>query len=260
MKRDHVFSLNLQKEDKTHEHKVWDGFKDDTPVQTPQPPKSSSADALKASIASLTTISNINVQLQEEKDPMKGQVQESQSVVLHQHVGHEPMTHTVYKESRGRRKPDTSLPPSPVKHPLKSVSGVGRWGADERRESNGLLDINPQATASPGDTFSLDGEKPMSDVGGKGDTMELLKEADMQNPKLGVGSELAFFNVERRSAHKSNVDHIEMVVEVNMESDTVTLLKGALTQHRTSDIQVSALTNCAEFLCGFFTCKFFFLG
>ncbi|XP_077948362.1 serine/threonine-protein kinase Nek4 isoform X6 [Gasterosteus aculeatus] len=73
------------KEDKTHEHKVWDGFKDDTPVQTPQPPKSSSADALKASIASLTTISNINVQLQEEKDPMKGQVQESQSVVLHQH-------------------------------------------------------------------------------------------------------------------------------------------------------------------------------
>ncbi|XP_040058637.2 serine/threonine-protein kinase Nek4 isoform X7 [Gasterosteus aculeatus] len=61
------------KEDKTHEHKVWDGFKDDTPVQTPQPPKSSSADALKASIASLTTISNINVQLQEEKDPMKGQ-------------------------------------------------------------------------------------------------------------------------------------------------------------------------------------------
>ncbi|XP_077948359.1 serine/threonine-protein kinase Nek4 isoform X2 [Gasterosteus aculeatus] len=227
------------KEDKTHEHKVWDGFKDDTPVQTPQPPKSSSADALKASIASLTTISNINVQLQEEKDPMKGQVQESQSVVLHQHVGHEPMTHTVYKESRGRRKPDTSLPPSPVKHPLKSVSGVGRWGADERRESNGLLDINPQATASPGDTFSLDGEKPMSDVGGKGDTMELLKEADMQNPKLGVGSELAFFNVERRSAHKSNVDHIEMVVEVNMESDTVTLLKGALTQHRTSDIQDS---------------------
>nr|XP_040058637.1 serine/threonine-protein kinase Nek4 isoform X3 [Gasterosteus aculeatus aculeatus] len=61
------------KEDKTHEHRVWDGFKDDTPVQTPQPPKSSSADALKASIASLTTISNINVQLQEEKDPMKGQ-------------------------------------------------------------------------------------------------------------------------------------------------------------------------------------------
>ncbi|XP_037303727.2 serine/threonine-protein kinase Nek4 isoform X1 [Pungitius pungitius] len=225
------------KEDKSHEHKVRDGFKDDTPDQTPRPPKSSSADVLKASIASLATISNINVQLQEEEDPKKGLVQGSQAVVSHQHVVNEPMTHSVYKESKGRRKPDPSPPPSPVKPPLKS--GVGRWGADERRESNGLLDIHPQAPASPGDTFSSDGEKPMSDVGGKDDTMELLKEADMQKPKLGVGSDWAFSNVERRSAHKSNVDHIETVVEVNMESDTVTLLKGAPTQHRTSGIQDS---------------------
>ncbi|KAM8917583.1 serine/threonine-protein kinase Nek4 isoform 2-T2 [Spinachia spinachia] len=197
------------KEDKSHKHKVQDGLKGDTPVQTPQPPKSSSADILKASIASLATISNINVQLQEGEDPMEGLVQASHSVVLHQHP------------------------------PLKSVSGVGKWGADERRESNGLLDIHPEARASPGNIFSIDGEKPMSDVGGKEDTLELLKEADMQNPKLGVGSKMAFSNVERRSAHKSNVDRIETVVEVNMESDTVTLLKGAPTQHRASDIQDS---------------------
>ncbi|XP_054472288.1 serine/threonine-protein kinase Nek4 [Anoplopoma fimbria] len=228
-----------RKEEKSHQHKVQNGLGDFTPVQTPRPPKSSSADALNASIASLATISNINVQLQEDEDLMNRQVKGPQSVVSHHRIGNEPMTHSVY--SKGRGKPDPSPPPSPVKPPLKSVSGVGSWGADERRASNGLLDIHPQATPSPGDTFSVCGEKQMSDVGDKDDTMELLKEADMQNPKLEVKSEGAFSIHERRSAHKSNIENIETVVEVNMDgkSDTVTLLKGAPTPQHTSDIQDS---------------------
>ncbi|XP_075952243.1 serine/threonine-protein kinase Nek4 isoform X2 [Anarhichas minor] len=223
-----------RKEEKSHQHKVRDGVGDDTPVQTPRPPKPSSADALEASIASLATISNIDVQLQEDEDPMKRQVPEPQSVVSHHRRGNEPMTHSVHKDSKGRGKPDPSPHPSPVKPPLKAVS-------DERRASNGLLDINPQATQSPGDTFSVGGEKQTSDGGDKDDTMELLKEADMQNPKLEVESDGTFSIHERRSAHKSNIENIETVADVNMDgkSDTVTLLKGAPAQHHTSDIQDS---------------------
>ncbi|XP_068576059.1 serine/threonine-protein kinase Nek4 isoform X3 [Cebidichthys violaceus] len=222
------------KEEKSHQHKVRDGIGDDTPVQTSRPAKPSLADALEASIASLATISNVDVQLQEDEDPMKRQVQGPQSVVSHHRRGNEPKTRSVYKDSKGRGKPDPSPHPSPVKPPLKSVS-------DERRTSNGLLDINPQATPSPGDTFSVGGEKQKSDVDDKDDTMELLKEADMQNPKLKVESDGTFSIHETRSAHKSNIENIEAVVDVNMDgkSDTITLLKGAPTQHHTSDTQDS---------------------
>ncbi|XP_029287017.1 LOW QUALITY PROTEIN: serine/threonine-protein kinase Nek4 [Cottoperca gobio] len=232
-----------RKDEKSQQDKVWNGVADFAPVQTPRPPKPSSPEALKASIASLATISNINidVQLQQDEDVMKRQVQGPQSVVSHHRAGNEPETHSVNKDSKGRGKPDPSPPPSPVKPPPKSVSGVGSQGTDERRAPNGLLDIHPQATPNPGDTFSVRGEKQMSDVDGNDDTMELLKEADRQNPKLEVEREDAFSKRERRSAHKSNIENIKVDVEVSMDdkSDTVTLLKGAPTQHHTPDIQES---------------------
>ncbi|XP_042362976.1 serine/threonine-protein kinase Nek4 [Plectropomus leopardus] len=228
-----------RKEEKSQQHRARNGIPDCTPIQTP--PQSSSPDALKASMASLATISNINidVQLQEDEDLMKRQAQGPQSVVSHQRGVNEPVSHSVYRDSKGRVKPDPSPPPSPVKPPQKSVSGVGSRGADERRASNGLLDIHPQATPLPGGTVSVCGEKQMSDD--KEDTMELLKEADMQNPKVEAERDAALTVPERRSAHKSNEENIGVVGEVNMDSknDTVTLLKGAPTQHHTLDIQES---------------------
>ncbi|XP_038551666.1 serine/threonine-protein kinase Nek4 isoform X2 [Micropterus salmoides] len=223
------------------QHKVWNGATECTPVQTPLPPKPSSPDALKASITSLATISNINIdiQLQGDKDLLKRQAQGPQTVVSHHLAGNEPVAHTVHKDSKGRGKPDPSPPPSPLKPTLKSVSGVCGRGGDERRASNGLLDIHPQAMSNPGDTFSVSAEKQMSDVDDKNDTMELLKEADMQNPKVEVENEAAFSIPERRPAHKSNIGNTGVVVEANVDNnnDTVTLLKGALTQHHTSKIQ-----------------------
>lgn len=253
-----LFFFHPQKEEKSQQRKVQNGFTDCIPAQTPLSPKPSSPDALKASIASLATISNINIdiQLQDVEDMVKRQVQRPQSVVSHHRVDNEPVTHSVYKDSKGRGKSDPSPPPSPVKPPLKSVSGVGRRGGDERRASNGLLDIHPQATPNPGDTFSVCGEKQMSDD--KDDTMELLKEAEMQNQQLEVEKEAAFSIPDRRSAHKPNIENPDLEVNVDNKNDTVTLLKGAPTQHHTSDIQVSAPRNTAVFFLFFFFSKYLF--
>ncbi|XP_041812326.1 serine/threonine-protein kinase Nek4 isoform X2 [Chelmon rostratus] len=216
-----------RKEEKSQQHKVWNGATDCNPVQSPLPHKSSSPDALKASIISVATVRNIDIDLQpqEAEDLTKRQEQGLQSVVLQ--TGNEPVTHSVHKDSKGRRKPDPSPPSSPIKPPLKSVSGVGSRGGDERR---------PQAMPNPCDTFSVCGEKQMSDVD---DTMELLKEADMQNPKKEVEREAAFSISERKSAHISSIENIGTSVGVNVDNknDTVTLLKGAPTPHHTSDIQ-----------------------
>ncbi|XP_034725270.1 serine/threonine-protein kinase Nek4 isoform X2 [Etheostoma cragini] len=230
-----------RKEEKSQQHIVQNSIADCTTVQTPRPPESSSPDALKSSIASLATISNINIdlQLQEDEECVKRQVQGPQAVVSHHHACNDRGTHSVYKDGKGVRKSDSSPPPSPVKPPPKSVSRVGSRGTDERTSFNGLVDIHPQATPNPGDTFSICGEKKMSDVDDKDDTMELLKEADMQNPKLEKGG--AFSILERRSALKCNTESIEIVVEGKLDdkSDTVVLLKGAPTQHQASAIQES---------------------
>uniref|UniRef100_A0A3B4T5I8 non-specific serine/threonine protein kinase n=1 Tax=Seriola dumerili TaxID=41447 RepID=A0A3B4T5I8_SERDU len=159
-----------RKEEKPQQHKVWNGDTDCTPVQTPPPPKPSSPDALKCSLASLATVSNINIDIQLQEDEDLLQVQRPQSVVSHHCAG----------------------------------------------------------------------EKQMSDVDDKDDTMELLQEANMQNPKPEEQKVAAFSAPERRSAYKSNIENIGVVVEVNMDNknDTVTLLKGAPIQHLyTSDIQ-----------------------
>lgn len=163
-------------------------------------------------------------------------MQKPQSVVSHHRANNEHVTHRVHKDGKGRGKSDPSPPPSPVKPPLRPVSGVGSRGGDERRAPNGLLDIQPQPMPNHGDTFSVFVEKPMSDVD---DTMELLQEADMQNPKLELEKATASSVPERRSTHKSNIENTG--VEENMDNinDTITLLKAAPIQHlHNSDIKV----------------------
>ncbi|XP_063766411.1 LOW QUALITY PROTEIN: serine/threonine-protein kinase Nek4 [Eleginops maclovinus] len=228
-----------RKDEKSQQPKVWNGVADRSPVRKPPSPKPSSPDALIASMATISNI-NIDVQRQEDEDVMKRQVQGPPSVVTHPRIGNEPVTHSVH--SQGRGKPDPSPPPSPAKPPLKSVSGVSSQGVKERRAANGLLDNHRQATPNPADTFSVCEEKHMSGVDNKEDTMELLKEADMQSPKLEAEREEALSTPERRSAHKTNKENFGVVVvEVNMDdkSDTITLLKGAPTKHNTPDIQES---------------------
>uniref|UniRef100_UPI0037E7D349 serine/threonine-protein kinase Nek4 n=1 Tax=Semicossyphus pulcher TaxID=241346 RepID=UPI0037E7D349 len=237
----HEPARGKRKEEKSRQQKVQNGV-NCTPVQTPPPPKPSSPDALKASIVSMATISNVNIDIQqeEEEDLVKRREQGPDSVVSHHRAGNEPVTHSVSNERKGRGKPDPSPPLSPVKPPLKSVSGAGsRGGEQERRASNGVLDIHPQAKPNPGETFSLCGERQVSPVDEKDDTMELLKEAGMQNPKLEVETDADVYTSERRSAQKSNVENSGIVVGVKTDNinDTVTLLKGAPTSHHTSDVQ-----------------------
>ncbi|XP_026161717.1 serine/threonine-protein kinase Nek4 [Mastacembelus armatus] len=227
-----------RKQDKLQQHKVQNGVTDCTPAQTSPPPKASSPDALKDSLVSLATVSNINIKIQqqEDEDLVNRQVQRPQSVVPPHRAGSEHVTKSVYKDSKGRGKPDTS----PVKSPLKSVSGVSSRGGDEWKASSGLLDIQPQAMPNPGDTFSACEEKKMSDVDNMDNTMELLKEAQMQNPKLEVEKEAAFSMPHGRSSHNFSTGNIGVAVEMNMDNrnDTIALLKGASAQHLpTSDSQ-----------------------
>lgn len=219
-----------QKEEKPLQHKVQNSVTDFTPVQSPLPPKPSSPDVLKASTASMATISNINidVQLQHDEDVIKGQVQESQSVL--------PVPQAVNESQiEGGWKPDPSCSLSPAKLPPKSVAG-----GEERRESNGLLHMHPADIENPGETFPVLRDNQKTDVD---DTFKLLKEADMHNLKLEIKKEMRASSVsERKPQPKFSVENIRVSrdMEQDNENDTVTLLKGALTQHRSSDVQVSA--------------------
>ncbi|XP_069566581.1 serine/threonine-protein kinase Nek4 [Brachyistius frenatus] len=208
-----------RKEDKSQQHKSRHSVTDRAAVQTPPPPKPSSPDALKASLATVNNI-NIDIQPQEDEDLMEGQVQGPQSVVSHHRAANEPVTYSVNKDSKGRGKPDPSPPPPPVKPLPRSVSGVCSRGGDERTASNGLSDIQPPAPPDPRDTFSVFGEKLITDVDDKMDdkmdTMELLKEADVQNP------------------HQGDIEDL-VEVNVNNNNDTVTLLKHPPTQHLIQD-------------------------
>uniref|UniRef100_A0A665W9J0 Serine/threonine-protein kinase Nek4 n=1 Tax=Echeneis naucrates TaxID=173247 RepID=A0A665W9J0_ECHNA len=222
----------------------------DSPVQTPPSPKLSSPDALKCSLPSLATASNINIdiQLQDNEDSFKRKSRPQSDVfdVLITCTGNEHVTHSVHKDSKGKGKLDRSLSPSPVKVSHKSVSGVGSRRGDEKWAPNGLLDIQSQPTASPGDTFSVSGVRQTSGVDDKNDTMELLQEANIQNPMPEMEKVAAFSAPKRRSAHKSNIENVGIVVDANLDSrnDTITLLKGAPVQHlHSSDLQVSSKTN-----------------
>lgn len=181
---------------------------------------------------------------------IKRQMQGPQSVVSHHQTDYEPATSSVHKDSKGRGKPDPSPSPLPVKPPVKPVSCVGSGGGDERRTSNGVLDIHSQMTPNTWDTFCVCEEKEMSYVNNKDNTMELLKEADLQNPKMDLEREAAFSIPEKKSAHKSSVESVGVSVEANIDNknETVNLFKGAPAKPHTSDIQVSALSNITMFL------------
>lgn len=199
------FSLFPQKEEKSQQHKVRKGATQLPPVQTTVPPKPSSPDALKASIASVVTVSNINIGMDE--DLIKRQVQEPQSGASRQQAVNEPVIH-----SRERQKLDSSAPPVNFPVNLSSVTGDVSGGGDEGRVSNGVLHTQQQEMSKPGDTFYVCREKQTAHTD---NTMELLKDADSENTGVAL---------------KVNRD---------ITTDTVTLLKRAPTQH-TSDLQVSA--------------------
>lgn len=193
------------------------------------PLKASSPDALRVSTASLATVSNINidVQLQRDEDAIKRQVEEPQSAVSVPQAVNESQIKT-------GRKPDPSPSRSPTELPPKSVAG-----GEQRRESNGSLHIHQPDTESLGETFSACRDNQETDVD---DTLRLLKEADMHNAKLEIKNDIKVFSVsEKKPQYKSRGENSKVFrdVENNDNNDTVTLLKGAVLQHRSSDVQVS---------------------
>ncbi|XP_029948465.1 serine/threonine-protein kinase Nek4 [Salarias fasciatus] len=203
-----------RKEEKPQQQKGRNGVQGGTSPKSPSPPKPSSPSTLQASIVSMTTVSSIDVQLQQDDHMAKRQVQTPQPVESDHGAAGEPVAH-----SRGQEKPDLSPPPSPVRSPLHAVSGVFHRDREQRTASNGLLDNKSQATPNTGDTFSVSGQKHVSDMDGKEDTAELLKKADAQN---------------------SNLENIRQAAELEHDgrNDTVTLLTEASAQcPHTSDVQ-----------------------
>ncbi|KAM3621355.1 uncharacterized protein V6R79_009955 [Siganus canaliculatus] len=225
-----------RKEEKPQQQKVRNGIPDCTPIQNPLPPKPSSPDALRASITSLATLSNIDIGIQRQEDEYP--VQGPHAVMSHHRADNEPVTHSVHKDSKGKGKHHLSPPPSPAKPPLKAVSGVCSRKGEDRGASNELLDL-PQAKPNPGDTFSVCMQKPLLDAAETEDTMQLLKEAELENPKLEVGKNCAFSVPEKKYAPKSNTEDPSLAEDVNIDSknDTFTLLKGAPTRNHTSHSQ-----------------------
>lgn len=218
-----------QREENPLKHKEQNRVTDSTPVQTRLPLKASSPDALRVSTASLATVSNINidVQLQPDKDAIKRQVEEPQSAVSIPQAVNESQIKT-------GRKPDPSPSRSPAELPPKSVAG-----GEQRRESNGSLHIHQPDTESPGETVSVCRDNQETDVD---DTLRLLKEADMHDAKLEIKNDIKVFSVsEKKPQYKSRGENSKVFrdVENNNNNDTVTLLKGAVLQHQSSEVQES---------------------
>lgn len=164
--------------------------------------------------------------MQRDEDAIKRQVEEPQSAVSVPQAVNESQIKT-------GRKPDPSLSRSPAELPPKSVAG-----GEQRRESNGSLHIHQPDTESPVETFSACRDNQETDVD---DTLRLLKEADMHNAKLEIKNEIKVFSVsEKKPQYKSRGENSKVFRDVeNNDNDTVTLLKGAVLQHQSSDVQVS---------------------
>lgn len=216
-----------QGEENLLRHKEPNRVSDSTPVQTPLPPQASSPDAPRVDTASLASVSNINidVQLQRDEEVIKRQAEESQSVAS----GPQAVNESRIKDGW---KPDPSPSRSPAGLPPKSVED-----SKERRESNGSLHIHQPGTESPRETFSVCGDNQRTDVD---DTLRLLKEADVHNVKLGIKNEIKVFSVfEKKPQYKSREENAKVFRDIENNNDTVTLLKGAVLQHQSSDLQVS---------------------
>lgn len=222
---------HTQREENFLRHKEQNKVSDSSPVQTQLPLQASSPDALRVDSASLATVSNINidVQLQRDEGLMERQAEESQSVVS----GPQAVNESRIKEGR---KPDPSPSRSPAELPPKSAGG-----AEERRESNGSLHIHRAQTESPGETVSVCGDNQKTDVD---DTLRLLQEADVHNAKLEMKNEIKVFSVlEKRPQYKSRGENAKVFRDIENNNDTVTLLKGAVVRQRSSDLQVNTPTQ-----------------
>ncbi|XP_031603625.1 serine/threonine-protein kinase Nek4 isoform X1 [Oreochromis aureus] len=206
-----------RKDDKLQHFKGRNGVIDSTPIQTPPPFKPSSPDAVRASLLTVSNI-DIDIPVQQDNDLIQRQVQRPQPIVSHHRAANEPLTHNVSKDSKARGKPDPSPPPSPLKTPLKSVSGVCSTRGDDGRVASDLSDFQRQAKANPGDKLSISGEKKISDMDDKDDTMELLKKADPQDP---------------------NLENEVLEADADNKNNTVTLFKHAPAHIPTSDLQES---------------------
>ncbi|XP_034022854.1 serine/threonine-protein kinase Nek4 isoform X2 [Thalassophryne amazonica] len=209
-------------------------------AQTPPPCKSSSPDALKDSTVDLATASNINVdiQVQEDEHLVRKPVQKPHSTVSHHQDNSEPETDKVSKSSKRRRKPALS-PVFSQQPPLLSISGIEIKEPEEIGVSDEPFDIHPQVKPDAGDTFSVFVDKQISDRDDKDDTMELLKEADIQNAKIKLQkhSDVSVSISKNRFGNRPNKENIADVLGVNMDDKNHTLMYSK--EYNTSDIQVN---------------------
>ncbi|XP_008318507.1 serine/threonine-protein kinase Nek4 [Cynoglossus semilaevis] len=210
-----------RKEDKPLQQvRVGNGVPNSTPVQIIPPTKPPSPEALKGSCVSLATVSNITIDIppREDEELLK---KKTPSVLSQQQAANDHVTHSVHKEGKRRGKPDPSPPLSPGKLPVRPVSSVGSRGGDDRQAANELMDIEPK----PGETFSIFREKQMS-IGD--DTMDLLQEAGMQNPKLEVEKGDVFSMAEKKTAQKFNTENTGGCEEINLhnKNEVITVFKG----------------------------------
>ncbi|TWW61624.1 Serine/threonine-protein kinase [Takifugu flavidus] len=168
----------LRKEEKSHQRKAWNSVSEETPVQAASSPKPSSPDALKASSVSLATISNINIDMDE--DLRKKELQGSQSGVSPSQA----LSH-----NKGRGKPDSSAPSVDPPLDLKSLSGDDIKEGEEC-VSKGLHIHQEKQTTNEDNTTDLlkDNNVKVSGLALKtcrtitNDTVTLLKGAPSHHP------------------------------------------------------------------------------
>lgn len=200
----------------------------------PLPPQISSPAALKVDTASLATVSSISIDVQLQRD---------EEAIKSQWVVSVPPAVNESRIKEGR-KPDPDPPKS---------AGV----AEERRESNGSLHIHQPETGCPKETLSVCRDKQRTDVD---NTLKLLKEADGINGKLEIKNEIKVFSMFEKEPHyNSGGENANVCGDNENNNDTVTLLKGAVQQHQSSDLQVSTLTETvSQCFFGVPTSNFFF--
>uniref|UniRef100_H3CP87 Serine/threonine-protein kinase Nek4 n=1 Tax=Tetraodon nigroviridis TaxID=99883 RepID=H3CP87_TETNG len=130
----------------SQKYKVWNSVSDVAPVQSAASPKPSSPDALKASSVSLATISNVNIDVDENPEEKKSQG--SKSVAPHCQAVPLPVSH-----NEGRRTADSSAPPSDPPLNLKSVPVDPIEEEEEEFVSKGLhIHLDKQATGEDDST------------------------------------------------------------------------------------------------------------
>ncbi|KAI7795392.1 serine/threonine-protein kinase Nek4, partial [Triplophysa rosa] len=139
---------------------------ENAPSNTHLPPKSPSRDVLNSTGQSIATISNIDIEVQEQKHKKAKPPQPKSS----SHHANKP-------PSLNKRKEEKEDPLPPQAHPPKQVLGVER--AEEKTTANGLISQS-STTPKPADQAKSLTESDVS-MDLKVDTMKLLQEAAMHN-------------------------------------------------------------------------------